>query len=86
MTLNEIASFSQIERHFDLIARIQFRKVTGTPVHASDEQLKEALSHELFIKRYHSAYIKFVKEHFKNNTILMNKWLRYAENIRSLNG
>lgn len=29
-------------------------------------------------------YDTFVKHHFKGNTILMNKWLRYAQNIREL--
>jgi hypothetical protein len=32
------------------------------------------------------AYDEFVKKQFKDNTILMNKWLRYAQNIRELTG
>jgi hypothetical protein len=29
-------------------------------------------------------YDDFVRHYFKDNTVLMNKWLRYAENIRSM--
>lgn len=29
-------------------------------------------------------YDEFVKEYFKNNEVLMRKWLRYAQNVRDL--
>lgn len=40
------------------------------------------LTNERFITVYSRNYDSFVKHHFKNNSLLMNKWLRYAENIR----
>ena len=30
------------------------------------------------------SYDDFVKRYFKNNTVLMNKWLRYAKNVREM--
>jgi hypothetical protein len=30
------------------------------------------------------SYDDFVKLYFKNNTVLMNKWLRYAKNVREM--
>lgn len=30
------------------------------------------------------TYDDFVKEYFKDNSVLMNKWLRYADNIREM--
>jgi hypothetical protein len=57
----------------------------------SNELLKVALVDPTFINLRQatqngivSPYDSFVKEHFKNNSILMNKWLRYAQNIRDL--
>jgi PP-loop superfamily ATP-utilizing enzyme len=62
------------------------------------EMLRRVLTDEKFIKQQHwrnrsngrstSAYEydDFVKKYFKDNTILMNKWLRYAQNIRELTG
>lgn len=30
------------------------------------------------------SYDDFVKQYFKDNTVLMNKWLRYAKNVREM--
>lgn len=42
---------------------------------------KLVLTDAFFIKRSTNEYIEFVKKYFKNNTLLMNKWIRYAKNI-----
>jgi hypothetical protein len=49
------------------------------------EAVNAVLPNEDFINCPGDFYNKFVKRHFKNNTVLMNKWLRYAENIKELN-
>jgi hypothetical protein len=53
--------------------------------------VQQALTDEKWIKyKRHltepelNDYDTFVKHYFKGNTILMNKWLRYAQNIREL--
>jgi hypothetical protein len=55
-------------------------------IHIIPEDLvKKILVSEDFMLNWHERlYNQFVEEYFKNNTILMNKWLRYAQNIRSL--
>jgi hypothetical protein len=83
MTLLELVKFSQVINVLPTMDRIRQLKA-GDMVVATDQQLKEVLSHELFIKRYEVSYDKFVKDYFKDNTVMVNKWLRYAENIRSL--
>jgi hypothetical protein len=83
MTLLELVKFSQVINVLPTRDRIRQLKA-GDMVVATDQQLKEVLSHELFIKRYEVSYDKFVKDYFKDNTVMVNKWLRYAENIRSL--
>lgn len=50
----------------------------------TNEVVKVALTSEPFIKYWHSAYENFVKRHFKDNTVLMNKWLRYRDNMREI--
>lgn len=45
------------------------------------EQLTTALTEKQFVK-WDFVYDKFVKIYFKDNTLLMNKWLRYAKGIR----
>jgi hypothetical protein len=45
--------------------------------------LNIALIDQKFINNV-TKYNTFVKNCFKNNTVLMNKWLRYAENMREL--
>lgn len=47
----------------------------------STELLNAALTEPKFIKN-EKSYTKFVKMYFKDNALLMNKWLRYANNIR----
>jgi hypothetical protein len=49
----------------------------------SKELLNTALTEPKFIKN-EKHYNKFVKQHFKDNTVLMNKWLRYAKNVREM--
>jgi hypothetical protein len=47
--------------------------------------IKTLLSEPMFINATkHDMYDRFVQEYFKTNTILMNKWLRYAENMRTM--
>jgi hypothetical protein len=45
---------------------------------------KQVLTDELLIKNQSKMYSNIVKHYFKDNSVLMNKWLRYADNIRSL--
>jgi hypothetical protein len=48
--------------------------------------IKRLLTEPMFINaapRFH-IYDDFVKEHFKDNTVLMNKWLRYGKNMREM--
>jgi hypothetical protein len=42
------------------------------------EMIKIGLSDEEFIKDYPDEYVRTVKHVFKNNTVMANKWLRYA--------
>lgn len=44
--------------------------------------LNTALTNTRWINMMPNQYDNFVKEYFKNNALLMNKWLRYAKNIR----
>lgn len=43
-----------------------------------------ALVEPNFIKNWPDTYAEFVKYYFKDNTLLINKWLRYAETARTL--
>lgn len=47
------------------------------------DMIKTALTNIHFIMDA-VAYQNFVQEHFKDNSVLMNKWLRYAENMRNM--
>lgn len=50
-----------------------------------EDLVKKVLTSEEFILDWHERlYDQFVQEYFKNNSILMNKWLRYAKNIRDM--
>lgn len=49
----------------------------------SQKVLNVALADENFIKQP-TAYENYLKKQFKDNTIMQNKWLRYAENVRSM--
>jgi hypothetical protein len=46
--------------------------------------LNTVLSNERFITYDPERYDNSVKNYFKDNTILANKWIRYAENIRGM--
>lgn len=48
------------------------------------EVLMRCLTDEEFIKTYTYVYKLIVTEHFTNNPLLMNKWLRYVKNIQEL--
>lgn len=48
------------------------------------EMIKIGLTDEEFIMDYPDEYVRTVKHIFKNNTIMMNKWLRYAENVGNM--
>lgn len=43
-----------------------------------------ALTEPNYIHMGTDFYGEFVKDYFKNNTILMNKWLRYRDNMRDI--
>jgi hypothetical protein len=70
--------------------KVQIFVVTKNPFailsikNPTSEAVSSVLTNERFINSI-DVYNKFVKQFFKNNTVLMNKWLRYAENIRELN-
>jgi hypothetical protein len=49
----------------------------------SQKVLNVALADENFIKQP-TAYENYLKKQFKDNTIMQNKWSRYAENVRSM--
>lgn len=49
------------------------------------ERLKQVLSNTDFIILRPEDYTKFVQHYLKDNAILMNKWLRYANNVREMN-
>jgi hypothetical protein len=45
--------------------------------------VKQILTSEDFMLNWHETlYPRFVQEYFKDNTIMMNKWLRYGKNVR----
>lgn len=46
------------------------------------EVLKHALASNEFITGWPETYDDTVKRVFKDNALLMNKWLRYAKNVR----
>jgi hypothetical protein len=43
-----------------------------------------ALTEPNFIHMGTDFYGQFVKDYFKDNTVLMNKWLRYRDNMRDI--
>lgn len=49
------------------------------------ERLKQVLSNTDFIILRPEDYTEFVQHYLKDNTVLMNKWLRYANNVREMN-
>lgn len=50
----------------------------------SKDGLTQVLTDEDIINNFPGTYQSFVKKQFANNIVLMNKWLRYAENIRGM--
>lgn len=48
------------------------------------KERKRILTDEQLMKIRPDKYADIVKEWFKDNTVLMHKWLRYAENMKSL--
>lgn len=46
--------------------------------------VKSALTCEHFIKQNGTSYKTYVQQLFPDNSIMVNKWLRYAENIRGM--
>jgi hypothetical protein len=47
------------------------------------EMIKAALTEHNFVTN-EIKYDPYIKKLFKDNSIMMNKWLRYAENVRSM--
>jgi hypothetical protein len=62
-----------------LDGEISFMKQLCSP---DTTNIKDMLANNLFINSPY--YDRFVKEHFANNSVIMNKWLRYAKNMREL--
>jgi hypothetical protein len=50
----------------------------------SKSVVNAALTDENFIKNNSTAYDEYIRNYFKNNGILANKWLRYADNVREM--
>lgn len=46
--------------------------------------LDMVIPNEYLIVSWPTSHTDLIKKRYKDNTVLMNKWLRYAENIRSL--
>lgn len=70
--------------------KVQLIAVTKNPIailsitNPTPEAASVVLTNEDFINNSRH-YEYFVRKYFKDNTVLMNKWLRYAENIKELN-
>lgn len=91
--INELIKYSEtpIDEDVKMAAVKTYGGVIVWIPNPSNELLKVALTDPKFIELSQATqdgivrpYDSFVKKHFKNNTILMNKWLRYAKNIREL--
>jgi hypothetical protein len=74
ITPNEEVQLAAVSQKGDLVRAIK---------NPSQKVLNIALSDEKFIKQP-TLYDNYLKREFKDNTIMMNKWLRYAENVRSM--
>jgi hypothetical protein len=93
MKLIEILKFYQVQEAMKIAAPEIVRDIQEMLILAYDgeyimvateAQIKEILSNDDFITFSRGIYNQFVKHQFADNNILMNKWLRYANNIRSL--
>jgi hypothetical protein len=89
MTLSDVLLTTQImdiAREHDpglydhLIDINNIKKVHNIP--ATESQLKYMLTYEDFIIYGYHIYVEFVKVQFHDNSIMTNKWLRYAHNIK----
>jgi hypothetical protein len=84
MTIAEVLKLQPIYQLLDPITIGWLLKHPGIVTPGTTKQLREALAHESFIKLHPFTHAKYVKNYFKDNTVMINKWLRYANNIRSL--
>lgn len=62
--------------------KISICNIRNVP-HPTKEQVTTALTDSEFIQE-EDLYTDFVKKHFKDNTVLLNKWVRYGENMRGM--
>lgn len=74
ITPSEAVQLAAVSKQGDLVPMIK---------NPSQKVLNTALSDEKFI-RLLSSYDNYVRKQFKDNAIMANKWLRYAENVRSM--
>jgi hypothetical protein len=62
--------------------KISICNIRSVP-HPTKEHVTTALTDPEFIQEP-DLYTDFVKKHFKDNTVLLNKWMRYGENMRGM--
>lgn len=93
MKLIEILKFYQVQEAMkvaapEIVQDIQDMLISAYSgdyiVVATEAQLKELLSNNTFITFSRGIYNQFVWNHFKGNSIMINKWFRYADNINSI--
>jgi hypothetical protein len=70
--------------------RLHFIEVYNVPsienyfINPTRENLNIVLTDQKFIMEWKKIYDKFVKHIFANNSVMVNKWLRYSENMRNM--
>lgn len=52
---------------------------------ATEEQLRYMLTFDEFIIYGYHIYVEFIKRRYAGNSIMTNKWLRYADKIKNDN-
>jgi hypothetical protein len=52
---------------------------------ATEEQLRYMLTFDEFIIYGNHIYVEFIKRRYAGNSIMTNKWLRYADKIKNDN-
>lgn len=50
----------------------------------SPDMIKAALTEPMFVDQEPELYSQIVHKYFKGNSIMINKWLRYAQNMRDI--
>jgi hypothetical protein len=78
--------YSTVDMQLALLTNPNHQGQTGMSIISvtDPKDRKRVLTDERLINMQPDKYAEIVKDWFKDNTILMNKWLRYAENIRNM--